>query len=648
MKLDFLTLMAVMAANLFAIAAALPLVMGRSVSQAARNVQASMLLQGVAWAAIIASSSVWDQALSTLSMACNAWAQWLLYRALREWLGARPFKRTLLALVCLMPLGYALGFGHYAFRVGWANFLMAAILVIVARATMYPATPSTPADTRWRRTLMLCLLTSAGFTLARGVLGAFTDQYPSFRTPHPVNLAAALATNVSLVLGTVAVLVAWHAEAERKLFDDTLRDIAVTNNDIFAVKTDGGTKITLFDRVSEFITDTSKRDDFCRAIINKLGDFSFERIFSEKYDFYAALFEYLIKDYNKDSGGKYAEYYTPHAVAKIMAAILVPEKVRGKVNNVSCYDPSAGSGTLLMNIAHAIGEQRCTIYSQDISQKSSSLLRLNLILNNLVHSIPNVIQGNTVLHPYHRDGKALKKFDYIVSNPPFKMDFSDFRNELDSKEHQERFFAGVPNIPKQAVDKMAIYQLFLQHIIYSLKPGGKAAVVVPTGFITAQSGIDKGIRQHLVDNQMLAGVVSMPSNIFATTGTNVSILFIDASNKADVVLIDASSLGTKVKDGKNQKTLLSEAEEDRIIATFNAKQAVEDFSVVVSYDEIAAKNYSLSAGQYFEVKIEYSDLTPAQFARKLQGFTEKLDDLFKESAGLERDIKKQLAGLRHE
>jgi type I restriction enzyme M protein len=439
-----------------------------------------------------------------------------------------------------------------------------------------------------------------------------------------------------------------------KLFDDTLRDIAISNNDIFAVKTDGGAKITLFDRVSEFITDTSKRDAFCRAIINKLGDFSFERIFNEKYDFYAALFEYLIKDYNKDSGGKYAEYYTPHAVAKIMAAILVPDAVRGTVSNVSCYDPSAGSGTLLMNIAHAIGEQRCSIYSQDISQKSSSLLRLNLILNNLVHSIPNIIQGNTMLHPYHREAQgqgqnnALKKFDYIVSNPPFKMDFSDFRNELDSKEHRERFFAGVPNIPKQAVDKMAIYQLFLQHIIYSLKPGGKAAVVVPTGFITAQSGIDKGIRQHLVDNKMLAGVISMPSNIFATTGTNVSILFVDRNNRESVVLIDASGLGTKVKDGKNQKTLLAEAEEDRIIATFNAKQAVEDFSVVVSYDEIAAKNFSLSAGQYFDVKIEYSDLTPAQFTTKMKGFTDKLDTLFKESAGLEQEIKKQLAGLRYE
>jgi len=157
--------------------------------------------------------------------------------------------------------------------------------------------------------------------------------------------------------------------------------------------------VVLFDRISEYIADPSKRDDFCRAIINKLIEFSFERIFTQKYDFYATIFEYLIKDYNNDSGGKYAEYYTPHAVAKIMAAILVPAAQQGKIKNVSCYDPSAGSGTLLMNIAHAIGETRCSIYSQDISQKSSSLLRLNLILNNLVHSIPNVIQGNTVLHP---------------------------------------------------------------------------------------------------------------------------------------------------------------------------------------------------------------------------------------------------------
>ena len=429
-----------------------------------------------------------------------------------------------------------------------------------------------------------------------------------------------------------------------KLFDDTLRDIAIQNNDIFSVKTEGDTKIPLFDRVSEFITDTSKRDNFCRAMINQLIKFSAEHIFTQKYDFFATLFEYLIKDYNKDNGGKYAEYYTPHAVAKIMAAILVT----GRVQNVTVYDPSAGSGTLLMSLAHAIGEDRCTIYSQDISQKSSSLLRLNLILNNLVHSIPNIIQGNTLEHPYHKSGSELTKFDYIVSNPPFKMDFSDYRENLDTKANKERFFAGIPNIPNKATDKMAIYTLFLQHIIYSLKAKGKAAVVVPTGFITAQSVIDKAIRQKLVDEKMLAGVVSMPSNIFATTGTNVSILFMDRSNKGDVVLIDASGLGETVKDGKNQKTVLTEAEEAQIISTFNEKKAVDDFSVVVSYEDIAAKNYSLSAGQYFDVKIEYVDISQDEFEAKLRTFSSNLDRFFAESRDLEVEIKRQLAGLKYE
>lgn len=432
-----------------------------------------------------------------------------------------------------------------------------------------------------------------------------------------------------------------------QLFDDTLMDIAISNNDVFAVMTDTGEKVQLFTRISENVT-VSKRDAFCKAIINKLIEFSFERIFNQKFDFYATIFEYLIKDYNSNSGGKYAEYYTPHAVARIMAAILVPEDQQGTVRNVSCYDPSAGSGTLLMNVAHAIGETRCSIYTQDISKKSSNLLRLNLILNNLVHSIPNVIEGDTLRHPHHKENGDLRKFDYIVSNPPFKLDFSGYRNELDSKENKDRFFAGIPTIPKKKVESMAIYQLFLQHIIYSLKPGGKAAVVLPTGFITAKTGIDKKIRQYLVDNKMLAGVVSMPSNIFATTGTNVSILFIDDSNKDKVVLVDASSLGQKIKEGKNQKTVLTPEEEQQIIDVFNNKWTEEDLSVAVSYDEIKTKNYSLSAGQYFDVKIEYADITPEQFFEKMQGFSTRLNGLFSQSHYLETEIKKQLSGLKYE
>ena len=431
-----------------------------------------------------------------------------------------------------------------------------------------------------------------------------------------------------------------------KLFDDTLRDIAIFNNDIFSVKTDSGAKITLFDNeLSNYITDSSKRDNFCKAIINQLVNFSFEKIFSQKFDFFATIFEYLIKDYNKDGGGKYAEYFSPHAVSIIMASILVPTPV----SNVTCYDCAAGSGMLLMTLAHVIGVDSCTIYSQDISQKSSSMLRLNLILNNLVHSIQNIIQGNTMLLPYHKVGDQLMTFDYIVSNPPFKLDFSDYVADLDSKQNHERFFAGIPNVPNKDKDKMSIYLLFIQHIIVSLSATGKAAIVVPTGFITAQSGIEKKIREKLVDSRMLRGVVSMPSNIFATTGTNVSILFIDKTNtKGDIVLMDASKLGTKVKDGKNQKTLLSPEEEQLIINTFNRHEAVDDFTVVVSYEDIQAKNCSFSAGQYFDVKIDYTDITPEAFTAKMAGFTNNLDALFKESAQLEAEIKTQLAGLTYE
>jgi type I restriction enzyme M protein len=436
------------------------------------------------------------------------------------------------------------------------------------------------------------------------------------------------------------------SEEYAKFFDDTLRDIAIFNNDIFSVKTGTGSKITLFDELSNYITDSSQRDNFCKAIINQLVNFSFEKIFNQKFDFFSTIFEYLIKDYNKDGGGKYAEYYTPHAVSKIMAAILVDKPV----SNVTCYDPSAGSGTLLMNLAHAIGEDRCTIYSQDISQKSSSMLRLNLILNNLVHSIQNIIQGNTIKSPYHKVGDKLMTFDYIVSNPPFKLDFSDYVADLDTKQNNDRFFAGFPNVPKKDKDKMAIYPLFIQHIMFSLTDKkGKAAIVVPTGFITAQSGIEKKIRERLVEQKMLRGVVSMPSNIFATTGTNVSILFLDKANtKGDIVLMDASKLGTTVKEGKNQKTQLSNTEEQLIIDTFNKHEAKEDFTVVVSYEQIKEKNYSLSAGQYFEVKIEYTDITPDEFAAKMNSFKTNLDSLFAESKTLEKEIQKQLNGLKYE
>ena len=432
-----------------------------------------------------------------------------------------------------------------------------------------------------------------------------------------------------------------------ELFDDTLVDIANYNLDIFSVQTGGEEKIRLFDPISQYVIETAKKSKFCRSIINKLVEFSFADVFEQKYDFFAQIFEYLIKDYNKDFG-KYAEYYTPHAIASIIARIMV----QGDVSNVTVYDPAAGSGTLVLALAHQIGEQNCTIFTQDISAKSNEFLRLNLILNNLVHSLGNVVHDDTLLSPRHLNARknGLAKFDYIVSNPPFNLDFSDNQPELASQKHAERFFAGVPNIPKNNKDGMAIYQLFIQHIIHSLASKGKAAIVVPTGFLTAGSGIPKKIREHLVNEKMLRGVISMPSNIFATTGTNVSILFLDRENTdGKVILMDASKMGTKEKlDGKNQRTVLSEDEIDRIINTFNIGNGIEDFCVSVTYDEIIAKKLSFSAGQYFEVKIDYAVLTQEQFAEEMTGFVTRLGKLFAESRRLEDEINVQLGRVKYE
>ena len=432
-----------------------------------------------------------------------------------------------------------------------------------------------------------------------------------------------------------------------ELFDDTLVDIANFNLDIFSVQTGGEEKIKLFEPISQYVIESAKKPLFCRAIINKLVEFNFAEVFEQKYDFFAQIFEYLINDYNKDSG-KYAEYYTPHTIATIIARIMV----QSEVSNVTVYDPAAGSGTLVLALAHQIGEKNCTIYTQDISAKSNEFLRLNLILNNLVHSLGNVVHDDTLIAPRHLNARknGLAKFNYIVSNPPFNMDFSDNRETLAGENHKERFFAGVPKIPQKKKSSMDIYLMFLQHIIYSMDDTAKAAVVVPTGFLTAGSGIQKKVREHLVRQRMLRGVVSMPSNVFANTGTNVSVLFLDKENKdGKVILMDASKLGTKEKvDGKNQKTVLSEEDMALIVDTFNAGQPVDDFCAAVSYEDIEQKKLSFSAGQYFEVKIEYVELTQEEFNQKMNGFAMRLNALFLGSRQLEDEIKKQLGRVKYE
>ena len=425
------------------------------------------------------------------------------------------------------------------------------------------------------------------------------------------------------------------------LLDSTLIEISSLNSETFSVTTSGKTKVQIFSAITTEVKDITKRDNFARSLMSAVASFNFESVFNEKYDFFSGIFQYLIKDYNNAGGGKYAEYFTPREIATVMAMLLLEDNKEYK--GVTCYDPSAGTGTLLMALAHQIGEDRCSIYSQDISDKSSEMLRLNLILNNLVGSLPNIVQGNTLLEPFHKETDGtLKKFDFVVSNPPFKLDFPEYREKLASD--SIRFWAGVPKKVKN-VDpnkpKMAIYTCFIQHVINSLKETGRGAIVVPTGFITAKSGVENNILQRIVDDRIIFGVVSMPSNVFATTGTNVSVLFFDRTEKKDidkVILIDASKLGEEYKEGNNQKCRLRPEEVEKIVQTFRNKENVEDFSIAVTYNSIKENNYSLNAGQYFDIKIDYIDITADEFNKKMDNHKTNLMTMFEESKKLEDEI----------
>ena len=442
-----------------------------------------------------------------------------------------------------------------------------------------------------------------------------------------------------------------------KQFDAALDRISkYPRNDAFAVETADGEKTALFEPLSEKV-EGKQRNNFAKAIFGIIAQdkFDFSEAFGGGFDFYSSIFEYLIKNYNVASG-TYAEYFTPQTVSRIMAKILVG--MSDKIEAAEIYDGAAGSGSLILHLAHELGYEgdleRAIVYTQDISTKSTRFLRLNMMLNGFSNSLGNIVRGDTLESPAHYNvphepDSGLKRFDYITTNPPFKTDFSATRDRIEQTwADTNRFFAGIPKIPNAKKDSMAIYLLFIQHAMYSLKDSGKAAIVVPTGFLTAKSGIEMAIRTKMVDEKMLMGVVSMPSNIFANTGTNVSVIFIDKANKHDdVILIDASKLGEKVKEGKNQRTVLRPDEVSRIIDTFINREEIDDFSVLVPFDSLKEKNYSFSAGQYFEVKIQYVDITADEFQKRMDTYVTLLSQQFRKGKELEDSILKQMGGLKY-
>lgn len=419
----------------------------------------------------------------------------------------------------------------------------------------------------------------------------------------------------------------------------------------------GGNKDMLFDDIVAIIP-KEQRNSFMRQVIETISvetlDFDEIKTSGYAFDGYSSIFEHLISKYNVASG-VYAEYYTPHAAAKMIGRCLAGMGTVSK--EVEIYDPAAGTGTLLLQLANELQKKDVDpmVYAQDISVKSSRMLRMNMIFNGMMGHLKRVVQADTLLNPGFYEKEAdesgdLKRFDYIVANPPFKIDFSSVRDRISNQwSETERFFAGIPKVPAKKKSGMAAYVMFLQHVLYSLKPDGKAAVVVPSGFLTAKMGIEKRIRENLIDQKLLSGAILMPSYLFSNTGTNIAVIFIDKSQESeDVVLIDASGMGEMIKVSGHKRRILSNQEEETIVEAFTFKKQVKDFSVVVPYQEISENAYIFSAGRYFEWHDEPAHVDCEALLDKIDGHQKRLEALFLEGHQLEKDIKRLLKELRNE
>jgi hypothetical protein len=223
--LDINTLLVVTVANIVVLAGVSPAVMGRHLGPAASAARWSLIVHAAGWISMILANlwpETWiDRLLSTVSIAGFALTHSLMFKALGHWLGQRRFGRAVTMLAVLAPVGYFLVFDHYELRVGWANFLLAAQLALLVAACFRPqSTLHGP----WRMVVAFGAFTMVVLTFGRGYLGAFTDLYPSFLTPHPWNVAAMFMTSLLPPLMNFAMLGGWHEEAEKALHQQAVTD----------------------------------------------------------------------------------------------------------------------------------------------------------------------------------------------------------------------------------------------------------------------------------------------------------------------------------------------------------------------------------------------------------------------------------------
>jgi type I restriction enzyme M protein len=317
-------------------------------------------------------------------------------------------------------------------------------------------------------------------------------------------------------------------------------------------------------------------------------DFSKNR--AEGDDILGDAYEYLMRHFATESGKSKGQFYTPAEVSRIMAMIIGIHEANSSANT-TVYDPTCGSGSLLLRIGTA-ANTKVTLYGQEKDSATSALARMNMILHD--YPTAEIKQGNTLAKPLFEENNDIKQFDYVVANPPF----SDKRwsNGLslpeDGKYNRFEGF-GIP--PSKNGD-----YAYLLHIIRSLKRNGKGAVILPHG-VLFRGNAEAEIRKNLIRRGYIKGIIGLPANLFYGTGIPACIICIDkenAHNRKAIFMIDASD--GFIKDGP--KNRLREQDIRRITDVFNNQGIIEGYSKIVSIASIEENEYNLNIPRYIDTQ----------------------------------------------
>ena len=292
------------------------------------------------------------------------------------------------------------------------------------------------------------------------------------------------------------------------------------------------------------------------------------------------VYEYLIGNFASDAGKKGGEFYTPAEVSRLLATIVAP-----KPGDRIC-DPCCGSGSLLIRAGRAVGTDNFSLYGQELNGATWALARMNMFLHGLDNA--RIERGDTIRNPKLIEDDRLMKFNVVVANPPFSLD--KWGADTATEDPYKRFWRGTP--PKSRGD-----YAFISHMVEAMNAqDGRAGVVVPHG-VLFRGGSEGLIRQRLIEENLLDGVIGLPANLFFGVGIPAALMFF-RRNKTDnkFFFIDASR---EYAEGKNQNRL-REQDIDKIVATWRARKRVDKYAHLASIDEIKENDYSLNIPLYVD------------------------------------------------